>query len=331
MKKDIVGEATQVVKSIIVRIIKSISIIAIFLLLAMVIFTSMGAEFSLKAFLTSGFGVSSILLSIGSIFLYELWLRNGQNSGREEKDYIGVTEEFQKKSKNMSPDHMQMFIEAEKQRRYEVEEKKILKEIEHIDQVLKKTNLSERARKKLSKRRQTLVDHVIIVKMPYRVSEEIESLRYSLGDDKKKEYKPSDIKNYLRFHRASKYFLTTFLAMFSVNLIIMGGLTGNWWNVLLTFFVAVIVIIISVVTGFSNGYHSMAITAVGVYKTGNEFIDKAVNWCTKKGFSLYYAEEKKEKSYQKTKFLIPYLVDEPDDYYRPTLVEVFGRPEVIIE
>jgi len=331
MKKDITNEMGKKVKNIVTQLIKNISVIAIFLILILVILTSLGAEFSLKGFLQSGFGVSSVLLAIGNILLYELWLRNGQNNGREETQYKDCLDEFQKKSKNISAERMQMFIEFEKQRRYEVEEKKLVKEIEHINKLLGKKTLSEKARKRLEKKKQILEDHVIIVDMPYKVSEELDGLRYAMRDSRKKEYKPSDFKKYLRAQRSLKYLMTSFFTTFSINLIVMGSINGHWWEALLSFLIAIVCIIISVVTGFSNGYHSIAVTSFGVYQTANDFIDKAISWCTKEGFSLYYADDEEEVIYKKTIESIPFTIDEPEDYYRPTLMEVFGMPEVIIE
>lgn len=331
MKKPFTDKVSEGVKNVVTRLIKNVSIIAIFLVLAIVVFTSLGAEFSIEGFLTSGFGVSSVLLSVGSLLLYELWLKNGQANGREEADYKECIEKFQKTSKNISPERMQMFIEAERQRRYKVEEKRITKEIENIDRQLQNKNLSKVARKVLERKKQKLIDHVIIIDMPYQVSEEIDGLRYAVKDEKKKEYKPNATKKFLSLERSKKYVLSIFFSIFSINLIIMGTINGNWLDCLLSVLMAIVCITISVVSGFTIGFKSITISNYGVYQTANDFIEKAVSWCTKNGFSLYYAEDEEEKSFKKTEELIPYLVDEPDDYYRPTIEEVFGRPEVIIE
>lgn len=331
MKKDFSERLGNGVKNVLTRLIKNVSIIAIFLVLIIVIFTSLGAEFSLGAFFTSSLGVESVLLSIGTVVLYELWLRNGETNGRAEKDYQDCIELFQSKSKNISPERMQMFIEAEKQRRYKVEEKRIMKELENVNKQLEKKTLSKAARKFLEKKKQRLEDHVIVVDMPYKVSEEIEGLRFAVKDNNKREYKPSATRRYLAGRRVKKYATTIFFAMFSVNVIVMGAINGRWLDTVLALIVAVVCITMAVVGGFTSGYRAITITSFGVYQTANEFIDKAVSWCTKNGFSLYYAEDEEEKSFKKTEELIPYLVDEPDDYYRPTIEEVFGRPEVIIE
>lgn len=331
MKKDWSQRVGDGVKNVVTRLIKNISIVAIFLVLAVVILTSLGAEFSVKGLLTSGFGVSSVLLTIGNLLLYELWLKNGQNNGKDEQEYKDCLNDFEGKSKNIHPDRMQNFIEYEKQRRYEVEEKKIQKEIELLDRKLSKGNLSKRARFYLLKRKQRLQDHAITVDMPYKVSEEFDALRYSIKDDKKKEYKPNDTRIYLRKQRASKYTTTTFFAVFSINLIVMGGLNGAWMEALFSFLVAVVTIVISITTGFSNGYTSITVSNFGVYKTANDFIDKAISWCTMNGFSLYYLDDEEKKKEIKFRDFVPYVIEEPEDYYRPSITEAFGKQEVIIE
>lgn len=331
MKKDFSTKTGDVVKNVLTRLIKNVSIIAIVIILLLVIFLSLGAKFSLKAFFTSSLAVESVLLSAGTVILYELWLRNGETNGKAEQDYIDTTEHFQKISKNISPEKMQGFIEVEKQRRYKVEEKRIMKEIENIDKQLEKTALSKAARKHLLVKRQKLEDHVIVVDMPYKVSEEIEGLRFAIKDSHKREYKPNATKRYLGGRRAKKYVTTILFALFSVNVIVMGGINGSWLDTLLALAVAIVCIIMAVVGGFTSGYKSITVVSFGVYQTANEFIDKAVNWCTKQGYSLYYAEGEEEKEFQKTLVSAPYLIEEPDDLYRPTITEVFGMPEVIIE
>lgn len=69
MKKDFSERLGNGVKNVLTRLIKNVSIIAIFLVLIIVIFTSLGAEFSLGAFFTSSLGVESVLLSIGTVVL----------------------------------------------------------------------------------------------------------------------------------------------------------------------------------------------------------------------------------------------------------------------
>lgn len=331
MKHDIGEQVGGAIKNVVTKMIKYMSVIAIFLVLAIVAFTSLGAEFSLSGFLKSGFGVPSVLLAIGTIFLYELWLKNGQAYAKTEEDYRECIKEFQLKSKGISVDRMQLFIDAEKQRRYKVEEKRILKEIENIDKMLEKKKMSKAGRKRLLLKRQRLEDHVIVVKMPYKVSEEIDGLRYSIKEDKKREYSPKDTNRFVLSQRIRKYLMTFFFSFFSINVIVMGAINNQWLQTIIALLAAIVAVVMAVVTGYLAGYRSIATIAFGVYSTANDFIDKAIYWCTKEGFSLYYAEDEEEKTFARTISMIPYIVDEPDDYYRPELYEVFGRPEVIIE
>ena len=331
MKKDPYSKMGDTVKNVLTQLIKNISIVAIFILLFLVVFASLGAEFSLEGFFKSSLGVQSVLLGVGTIILYELWCRNGETNGKSEQDYIDTVKSFQELSKNINPEKMQLFIEAEKQRRYKVEEKQIIKDIENIDKQLEKKTLSKMARRYLLRKRQKLEDHVIVVDMPYKVSEEIEGLRVAIKDPYKKEYKPNAMRYYLGKRRVKKYFSTVFFAVFSVNVIIMGGIKGTWLDVILALAIAVCSIMMAVVGGFVSGYRSITIFSFGVYQTANEFINKAISWCTKEGYSLYYEDGEKEESDQNLLNFIPELIDEPEDLYRPTISEVFGIPEVIIE
>ena len=60
MKKDFSTRASDAVKNVLTRLIKNVSIIAIFIILILVVFVSLGAEFSLEAFFTSSLGVESV-------------------------------------------------------------------------------------------------------------------------------------------------------------------------------------------------------------------------------------------------------------------------------
>jgi hypothetical protein len=49
-------------------------------------------------------------------------------------------------------------------------------------------------------------------------------------------------------------------------------------------------LVFSLVSGFSNGDHSIRVVSTGVYKTANEFIEKANGYCTKEKKFLYYKQ-----------------------------------------
>ncbi len=330
--KPINQKAQDVIKNAVTRMIQNISIIAIFIAIGVVTLAYSGAEFifNIEGGLTGRIVVSSVLLMISNIVLYELWMRNGQQKGREEKSYIDTLSEFEGKSKNIHSGTMQNFIEWEAARRFDVEKRKLNKEIEKLTEKLKQKDLSEKAKADIIIRRQKLQDHIIEIDMPYKVAEEFDELRYSVNDSKMKEYKPDDTRKFLKKHRIQKYILTATFTTFSINLIVMGTMTGDWWSILLAVSMAIITIVISIVIGFSNGYSAIMVSSLGVYKTANDFIDKALGWCQRKNISLYYTEEACDFSVYALDNLDP-DIEEPEDYYKPTLKEAFPEPVGALE
>lgn len=331
-KKPLDQRAQEGIKNVVAKMIQNISVIAIFIAIGVVTLAYSGAEFNIKGLITGGIAVSSVLLMISNIVIYELWMRNGQENGRKEQEYVDTVAEFESKSKNIRSGTMQEFIVWEEARRYDVEKRKIEAEIDKLTKRLEKKDLSEKARSNIVIKRQKLQDHIIEIDMPYKVAEEFDELRYSVKDVKSKEYKPNDTRRFLKKNRIQKYVLTATFTIFSINLIIMGEMTKDWWSVVLAVALAIIVLIIAIVAGFSNGYSSIMVSNLGVYKTANDFIDKAIGWCERKNISLYYKEETYEFSvYALDKNFDASYIDIPEDYYKPTLEEIFGRPEVIIE
>lgn len=319
------------IKNTLSKMIKNISIMAIFMILIIVTIAALGAQFNLSGALQVGLGVASVLLLIGSLLLYELWLRNGQDNGREQEEFKEALKLFLTNSKNIHNETMQNFIEWEKARRYDVEKRKIEDEISRLEEKSKKKDLSEKARANLIIRIQNLKDFVIEVDMPYTLAEEFDQLKYSVLDIKAKEYKPNDARKALKKNRIQKYSISTVFTLFSVNIIVMVGITPSW-QVLFIFLMALVTITISVVMGFSNGFTLIMRNTLGIYNTANDFIEKAKDWCHRKNISLYYKEETYEFSvYALDKNFDASNVDLPEDYYRPTLEESFGRQEVIIE
>lgn len=332
-KKPFDQRAQDGIKNVVAKMIQNISIIAIFIAIGVVTLAYSGAEFNdISAAITGGFAVSSGLLMISNIVIYELWMRNGQENGRKEQDYIDTVAEFESKSKNIHSGTMQEFIVWEEARRYDVEKRKLEAAIKKLTDKLAQKDLSDKARTNIIIKRQRLQDHIIEIDMPYKVAEEFDELRYSIKDVKSKEYKPNDTRRFLKKNRIKKYILTATFTIFSINLIVMGTTTKSGWGVVLAVALATVALIISIVTGFSNGYSSIMVSNLGVYKTANDFINKAIGWCERKNISLYYKEETYEFSvYALDKTFNASNVDLPEDYYRPTLEESFGRQEVIIE
>jgi len=330
-RKPIDQRAGEGIKNILNKMIQNVSVFAIFIILGVVTLTYAGAEFNLAGIISGGIGVSSLLLTIGNIILYELWMKNGQTNGREEEEYKQVIKDFEEKSKNIASKSMQDFIVWEEARRYDVEERKIASEIAKIDEKLLKENLSQKTKTRLILHKQNLQEQEIKVDMPYKVSEEFDELRYSIKEAKHKEYKPNDTNKFIKRNRIQKYTLSAIFTMFSINLIVMeGSITNNWWGVLLAVVLSAIVLMIAIVTGFSNGYSSIMGSSLGVYKTANDFIDKANAWCKAKNISLYFVEKTYVFSVNALDRFIPEDLEMPEDEYKPTLRESFGRQEVII-
>ena len=282
-------------KNVLSSLIRNISFIAIFIVLIIVTVAALGATFDLAGALAVGLGVASVLLLIGSIILYELWLRNGQEEGKQEEEFIKARDHFLEQSKNIHNQTLQDFIEWEKARRYNVEKYKLDKAIENIDEHIAKCSdeTQGKRKRKLLAKRQILIDHVIEVDMPYILAEEFDELKYSVNDTKVKEYKPNDAKVTLIGKRLKKYAASTVFSLFSVNLIFLASITFTW-QVLFVVLMAIVSIIIAIVTGFSTGYNLIMKNSLGIYNTANDFIDKAKTWCDIKQISLYYKEKEKK-------------------------------------
>ena len=85
MGKPIEQKVQKAVKSVIQKVILNISIIAIFVSLAVIALAYMGLDFSLAGGIVLKVMVPSIILTISTLIIYELWLRNGAESSRSEK------------------------------------------------------------------------------------------------------------------------------------------------------------------------------------------------------------------------------------------------------
>lgn len=324
-------KATDGIKNTVTRLIKNISIVAIFIVLGIVTIASLGAKFDISGALTVGLGVASVLLLVGSLLLYELWLKNGQENGKEQQEFQDALELFIKQSKNIHNSTMQDFIEWEKARRYDVEKHKIETEIERLEERLKRKDLSEKGRTNLILKIQNLKYYVIEVDMPYSIAEELDEMKYSVNDVEAKEYKPNSARKALKRNRLQKYIMSTIFTLFSINIIAMAGIESNGWQVLFTFLMAVVTVTLSIVIGFLNGYNIIMRNTLGMYNTANDFIDKALGWCKGKGISLYYTETKSDFSIFALDHINEEEIDDPEDYYKPNLEEAFGRQEVIVE
>lgn len=292
MSKPIDQKVQGVVKSAIQKVILNISIIAIFIALGVVALAYAGLDFDLATGIVWKVAVPSVILSISNIILYELWLRNGAESARSEKEYQDLQSTYNKKSKNLNEDIMQEFLDAEEERRYKVEEKRLEQLIERTEKLISTANKKFRL-KYLNKKLQKLIKlkDNIVIKLPYTRSEQFDELRYTIKDNKFKEYKPNDTQIYLRKQRSKKYMFTLTFTLFGINIISITASASNWLVALFMTILAAVMLLMSLVMGFSAGYTSINVYSAGIYKTALSFIDKAQAYCLKYNKTLYYNTE----------------------------------------
>jgi hypothetical protein len=172
--------------------------------------------------------IPSIILALSCIILYELWIKTGRDDAKSEKEYIELLKEYQKQSSHLNEDVMQEFIEAEKQRRYNVEYNRLTHEIDRITKIvnmlseLKKPSKLEAIRLSINKRRLvklTKARECIIIDMPYTYSEQFDQLRYAADEGKLKEYKPNDTAIYVSKRRANKYTTIITTTLIGLNIV----------------------------------------------------------------------------------------------------------------
>ena len=297
MRQTMEQKSQKLIKTTIQKLISKISIFAVFAALIVVGISYAGLTFSITLNVVVSVAIPSIILALSCIILYELWIKTGRDDARSEKEYTDLLAEYQKSSNNLNEEVMQEFIEAEKQRRYNVEYNKLTHEIDRIAKIitmlegLDKRNKLEDVRLSINKRRLvklTKARECIVIDMPYTYSEQFDQLRYAADESKLKEYKPSDTAVYLSRRRANKY--TTILTTTIIGLNIVSPAIGgqNWFIALFMTLLSAIALISSLISGFSTGYNSIAVSSTGVYKTALNFISKAEAYCVKYKKQLRY-------------------------------------------
>lgn len=208
-----------------------------------------------------------------------------------------MLKEYQTQSSNLNESIMQEFIEAEKQRRYEVEHNRLTHEIDRITKIvnmlesLKNRTRLETIRLSVNKRRLvklTKARECIVIDMPYTYSEQFDQLRYAADEGKLKEYKPNDTAIYVSGRRARKYTMIITTTLVGLNIVSpsIGG--QNWFIALFMTLLSAIALISSLISGFSTGYNAIAVSSTGVYKTALNFINKAEAYCEKYNKQLRY-------------------------------------------
>ena len=247
-----------------------------------------GLTFSINVKIVATIAVSSIVLATSSLIIYELWVKSGIQNAKEQTEYTNLLSTYETKAKGLNSEVMQEFIEAEKKRRFDVEEKKITTEIERLDKIQEhikdSKSIIDKYRFKWNKLKLLKLYKAkdnIVIDMPYKYSEQFDQLRYSAGDSEYKEFKPHDALIYFRKKRISKYTMlltTTLVGINSISLTVGGQ---NWIIALFMTAISAVTLIASLVSGFTSGYNSIAISSTGVYKTAISFIEKAEVYCNK--------------------------------------------------
>ena len=297
MKQTLEQKSQKLIKSTIQKLIAKISVFAVFAALIIVGISYAGLTFSISLKVIVSVAIPSVILAISCIILYELWIKTGRDDAKSEKEYIDLLKEYQTQSSHLNEEVMQEFIEAERQRRYDVEHNRITHEIDRITKIvnmlegLKNRTRLEAIRLSINKRRLvklTKARECIIIDMPYIYSEQFDQLRYAADEGKLKEYKPNDTAIYVSKRRANKYTMIITTTLIGLNIVSpsIGG--QNWFIALFMTLLSAIALISSLISGFSTGYNAIAVSSTGVYKTALNFIDKAEAYCEKYNKQLRY-------------------------------------------
>lgn len=287
----------NLVKNTLNTIIKHISVIAIFVSVSLILILYLGPEINLATALVFRLAVPSVVLTVSSLVIFELWVTNGRRSAFEEQTYVDLLTVYADKSDGLYYPTLQKFLDWERDRRFEVAHDRLSRKLEREEAVLKKleANDSKRWRDKWNRmatrvaiRKYKRQLDTIKISMPYEKSEEFDYLRYNIQDIVYKEYSPSDTKHHLTQARASKYVRTTTVTLVGLNILSIGGTMGDVWVALIMTFFALVSLLLSVIRGFSVGYNNIKVVNTGVYKTANSFLDQAVAYCKREGKELYY-------------------------------------------
>jgi len=302
-KRSIEQVANDTIKNALNTLVKYISIIAVVVALGVIILLYAGPQLNFTTGIVFRLAVPSIVLSISVVIVNELWIVNGRRSASEEKEYQDLLKEYATKSENLHYPTAQEFLDSEYSRRYDVEVNRLTRKLERENELLPKI---EALFIKGAKRRPTLRDRyerwlckrnirvltrdlgTIRVSIPYEKSEEFDYLRYNVMDVVYKEYAPEDAAKHLAIARTKKYINTFTFTIVGLNLFTVGGTMGDMWAAIVMSALAAVTLIMTVVSGFSTGYHNVKVVSTGIYKTANSFLDQAVAYCKRENKDLYY-------------------------------------------
>lgn len=324
----------SVIKNTINTIIKQISIIAIFISLAVIALLYIGPDIKLDIGFQTKLALTSGVLAISSSVLYELWLKNGRIEASNETEYRDLLKTYSQKSDGLHYPTLQEFLDYERQRRYDVEYDRLDRILEREKSLLEKMEKSpyqkfvDKIRRRSCKRRIRRIVRAldrIKIYMPYEKSEEFDYMRYSIQDIVYKEYSPKDTNNHLIKARTKKYSTTLTLTIVGFNFFSIGSsMTNNLWQAAIMFVLAALSLLMAVIGGFSTGYNNIKIVGTGVYNTANSFLDQAVAFCRRHRKDLYYKglTEFREYKPEEPKIVLPVTPSIPvqDIFTKATIV-----------
>lgn len=279
------------VKNTVNKMVKNISIIAIFVSIAITALLYLGPNITLNTSLVFRLAVPSVILALSLIVIYDLWITNGKQVGYDEPDYQALVKDYHGKSDNLNYSVMQEFLDFERKRRHDVEFEVIQSKIDREVSILNKIDVKDEKRikkvnKYISKLKQAQRD--IVVSMPFTRSEEFDYLRHAQNDIVYKEYSPNDTKMHLIAARTRKYISTIFLTVVGFNAISIGGERGDIWPAIIMTLLAMISLMFAVVSGFTTGYNNISVVSTGIYNTANSLLDQANGYCREHNKELYH-------------------------------------------
>lgn len=317
----------NIVKNAVTKLIKNISVIAIFASLGLILLLYLGPEIHLATKVVFKLAVPSVLLAVSITIVNELWIKNGQNTAFEEEEYQILLKTYAGKSDGLNYDTLQSFLDYEYERRYNTEYDRLTRIIEREQSILNKmksVDTDKRIHKlrirKVTRRMNKIIRHRdnIVVSMPYEKSEEFDYLKYNIQDIVYKEYSPNDTRVHLKKARVKKYISVFTFSIVGLNALSIGGSMGDLWVAIIMTSLASVSLIMSVVKGFSIGYHNIKVVSTGVYRTANSFIDQAVAYCKRNNKDLYYKGDTDFREYKSEPTNIPVI--------EPTNIPVIEKP-----
>lgn len=321
---------TNIIKNALSTMIKHISVIAIFIAIAVVSLIYLGPEINFNLGFVPKLAVASVVLALSVAMLYELWLKKGRIEASEEEIYKERLTIYSRKSDGLFYPTLQEFLDYERQRRYDVEKDRLIRILEREKSILHKLETEEKKRRlKIywSKKRINYIMkaiNTVKITIPYEKSEEFDYLRYSIQNVINKEYSPKDTSRHLVKKRARKYTNTFTFAIVGFNILsITSTLNENIWQAVIMITLAILTLLYAVIGGYTTGYTNISVINLGVYNTAISFLDQAVAYCQRNNKDLYYrgTTEFRDKLPEE---ILPEPVKETEDFFTKATISVTG-------